>query len=299
MPITLTEAAKELAQAATTVDEYIDEEYRARVLRDFEDNGEDGALEPVMEKLTVGNKTLEVPRFSLRDHTRLEAEEIEIKLESDVNLEGRRLVAPGPQMFSAAKGTNQHGYVGYYLTGNAPWGGIPEDQTNTVYFRGFECHIMRIVFQPLNNKLQFALPVGFAHFDALMGGELQIGRHGALENQRLKIKLDDYSNFAMSSSLFTYNVPPGTLGWLSQLQDGDLFDIAFIDIGLEKELEREIGMELERNKTYFDIMVTLKTGLDPTAGHISIHTRFLRKPAAEGVAQINDRITRDLAEGLM
>ena len=297
MPITLTEAAKELAQAATTVDVYMDEEYRARVLRDFEDN--DGTLEPLLEKVVVGSKTLEIPRFTLRDHTRLEAEEIEIRLESDVNLEGRRLVAPGPQMFSAVKGTNLHGYVGYYLTGSAPWGGIPDDQTNTVYFRGFECSIMRVVYQPLNNKLLFALPVGFGHFDALMGGEMQIGRHGAPESQRLKIKLDDYSNFAMSSSLFTYNVPPGSLSWLSQLQNGELFDIAFIDVGLEKELEQEIGMELERNKTYFDIMVTLKAGLDPTAGHISINTKFVRKPAAEGVAQINDRVNRDLADGLM
>ena len=297
MPITLTEAAKELAQAATTVDVYMDEEYRARVLRDFEDN--DGTLEPLLEKVVVGSKTLEIPRFTLRDHTRLEAEEIEIRLESDVNLEGRRLVAPGPQMFSAVKGTNTHGYVGYYLTGAAPWGGIPDDQTNTVYFRGFECSIMRVVYQPLNNKLLFALPVGFGHFDALMGGEMQIGRHGAPESQRLKIKLDDYSNFAMSSSLFTYNVPPGSLSWLSQLQNGELFDIAFIDVGLEKELEQEVGMELERNKTYFDIMVTLKAGLDPTAGHISIHTKFTRKPAAEGVAQINDRVNRDLADGLM
>ena len=297
MPITLTEVAKELAQTAVTVDEYIDEEYRMRVLRDFEDN--DGTYEPIMEKVTVGENTIQVPRFSLRQHSRLEAEEIDIKLESDVNLEGRRLVAPGPQMFSAIKGTNQSGYVGYYLTGTNPWGGIPEDQQNKVFFRGFECNIMRVVYQPNHNKVLFALPVGFGHFDALAGGEMQIGGHGFAEAQRLKIKLDDYVNFAMSSSLFHYSVPEGALQWLVDLPNGGLFDIAFVDVGLEKELEKEVGMELERNKTYFDIMVSLKAGLDPTAGHISINTKFVRKPAAEGVAQINDRVNRDLADGLM
>ena len=297
MPITLTEVAKELAQTAATVDDYIDEEYRSRVLRDFEDN--DGTFEPIMETITVGDNTLEVPRFSLRDHSRLEAEEIDIKLESDVNLEGRRLVAPGPQMFSALKGTNTRGHVGYYLTGHSPWGSIPEDQKNSVFFRGFECMITRVAFKPQDNRIMFALPVGFAHFDALAGGEMQVGPHGASEDQRLKFKLDDYVNFAMSGSVFDYEVPDGALQWLVDLHNGELFDVAFVDVGLAKELEEEIGMELERNKTYFDIMVSLKAGLDPTAGHISISTKFVRKPAAEGVAQINDRVNRDLADGLM
>ena len=144
----------------------------------------------------------------------------------------------------------------------------------------------------------FALPVGFSHYDALAGGELHLGPHGAPEAQRFRLELDKYANFHMPGSVFEYDVPEGALAWLVDLPDGELFDIAFVDRGLEKELEQEIGMELERNKVYFDIMLTLKAGLDPTAGHISIHTKFLRKPAAEGVAQINDRINRDLADGL-
>ena len=297
MPITLIEAAKELAQAATAVDSYMDEEYHVRILRDFEE--QDGVFAPIMETVHLGEgKELEVPRFTLRDHTRLEAEEILIELESDVNLEGRRLVAPGPQVFTAIKGTNATGHVGYYLTGTSPWGGIPDDQQNKVFFRGNECTITRVVYKPVLGKLLFALPVGFEHFASLRGGELQIGQHSAPEGERFKLKLDDYANFSMPSSLFEYDVPPGALDWLAATADGGLFDVAFVDAGMEADLEEEIGTELERNQTYFDIMVTLKAGLDPTAGHIKISTKFLRKPAAEGVAQVNDRVNRDLAERL-
>ena len=102
----------------------------------------------------------------------------------------------------------------------------------------------------------------------------------------------------MSAGRFTYDIPPGVLGWLENLQDGELFDIAFVDRCLEMEMENNIGMEMEQGREYFDIMVSLKNGLDPTAGHLSITTKFTRHPAAEGVAQVNDRINRDLADRL-
>ena len=154
MPISLTETAKEIAQAAALVDEHLDNEYRTRVLQDFE---EDGAA--ITETVKIGDREVEVPRITLRDHTRLEAEEIEISLESDVNLEGRRVDGSG--------------------------------------------------------NVQAAV---------------------------------------------------------------------------------EEGMGERRDR--FEIMVTLKQGIDPTAAHISLKCRFLRRPGAEGAAQVNDALVKQLAERL-
>ena len=79
MPITLVEVGKEIAQAASAIDCYLNEAYRARVLADF-DNGT-----PEVDMLGVS-----VPRATLRDQDSLAADKVVIELESDCGLYARR-----------------------------------------------------------------------------------------------------------------------------------------------------------------------------------------------------------------
>ena len=56
--------------------------------------------------------------------------------------------------------------------------------------------------------------------------------------------------------------------------------------------------ETAPNGTQFDIMVTFTDGLHENASRLTLTAEFNREPPPEGVALVNDRLTRDLGDEL-
>ena len=316
MPITLTETAKELAQAAVEIDTYLNEAYRARVLSHFT-KAADGSNEPIMVPLMLGGRETMVPRMSMNDHKQLEADEIEIALDSDVDLEGRVFRNPMRQVLECIKGHNNQGRVGVRVydglgafvvdDADAPSGGPPGGPPFLVLPTFGEFTIQDTLFRietlmvKNNGDVWLRLMGDNIDFSLLDRVRLDWGLPGQDVAERYQVlgstqfgsaQLDTMGRVYMTSNI-------DSLDWLRLLDDGEHFEVAFYDAALEREIEEIIGRELEGPETHYDIMVTLKSGLDPTSSHLNLRCKFTRQPGAEGVERINDWLNQTLGNTLI
>ena len=296
MPISLTEAAKELAQAATTVDRHIDEAYRTRIMQDFE--MQDGAFTPLFDTIKINGREVLVPRMTLRDHRRLEAEEIEIGLESDANLEGREFRAPPRHHIRLTKGTGD-GELGFSLRNDdgGPYGGLVGDTPTYFTVRDIDFQLFKVIYMPELQRLAFGFQRPFPDMRALEGARAELIAPGTAD--AYAVSFVDARQWYEPSGWVNFDVAAGDLDWLAELENGAEFDVTFYDAAAEIELENIIGKKLSDDGTYYDIMVTLQAGIDPTASHVSLRCKFVRQPTAEGAARLNDRLNERLGEAMV
>ena len=316
MPITLTETAKELAQAAVKIDTYLNEAYRARVLSHFT-KAADGSNEPIMIPLMLGGRETLVPRMSMNDHKQLEADEIEIALDSDVDLEGRVFRNPMRQVLECIKGHNNQGRVGVRVyegigafvvddadaqisgpPGGPPFLVLPTFGEFTIQDTLFRIETLMVKnngdvwLRLMGDNIDFSL-LDRVRLDWGLPGQDVAERYQVLGSTQFgSAQLDTMGRVYMTSNI-------DSLDWLRSLDDGEHFEVAFYDAALEREIEEIIGRELDGPETHYDIMVTLKSGLDPTSSHLNLRCKFTRQPGAEGVERINDWLNQTLASTLI
>ena len=277
MPITLVEVAKEIAQAAAAVDVYLDEEYRRRVLADFDELGA-----PITETVVIAGRETEVPRTTLRDQSRLEAEEIVIGIDSDAVLESRvtqETTDPVSEITATARRRPQWRGVSLQdgqgsFSGQLTFKGIPIPLTGFRYFTQ-------------QATLSLSVEAGY-DLDPLLGAKFTITLDSGVS-----CEVGAGSNYAFTrdGNVLLADFPWDPVGYdiFNTMTNGDQFTIAFSHP--EDTME---GVIVENAPVHYDIMVSLKSGLDPTDSHLSLKCRFLRKPAAEGAARITDNLNQSM-----
>lgn len=277
MPITLVEMAKELAQAAAAVDSYLDEEYRKRVLSDFDDMGM-----PITESLRVGGKDVDVPRAVLRDQSRFEAEEIVIGIDSDVTLEGRLIEQERSDPVSTITGTARR---------LSQWRGVylPDGQGSfdgQLTFKGAVIPLTSFRYFPQQAKLSISTEAGY-DITQLLGGAFKITFKG---NQAAAGAGTPYP-LTCDGNVLLADFPWDPVGYdiFNTMTNGDHFtiDLSHPEATME-------GVVAENAPAHYEIVVSLKSGIDPTDSHLNIKCRFLRKPASEGAARINDSLNQSM-----
>ena len=274
MPITLVEVAKELAQAAAAIDEYLEEAYRRRILSDFDELGA-----PITETVRLHGREVEVPRPTLRTLTHSEAEEIVIGIDSDCTLEGRltqERTDPVASITATARRRPQ--WRGVYL---------PDGQgsfSGQLTFKGMPIPLVGFRYFLNEGKLSLSVEEGY-DLPPLIGATFTIIRDG----ESCEVGAGTPYGFTCDGNVLLADFPWDPVGYdiFNTMTNGDQFTIAFSHP--EDTLE---GVIVEDAPAHYDIMVSLKSGLDPTDSHISLNCRFLRKPAAEGAARIIDSLNQ-------
>ena len=276
MPLTLVQVAKEIAQAAAAVDVYLDEEYRRRVLADFDELGA-----PITETVVLGAREISVPRTALRDQSRLEAEEIVIGIDSDAVLEARvTQETTDPVDTITATARRQSQWRGVYL----PAGQGSFDGQLT--FKGQPIPLIGFRYFTQQTKLSVSVEEGY-DVHPLIGATFTITH----DDKSCQVGAGTSYGFTCDGNVLLADFPWDPVGYdiFNTMTNGSQFTIAFSHP--EDTLE---GVVVDNSPAHYDIMVSLKSGLDPTDSHLSLKCRFLRKPAAEGAARITDTLNQSM-----
>ena len=301
MPISLLQIAKEMGQAAVVVDHYIEEAYRARVLENFTCDSE-GVYRPVTNRFQFEDaRDVLIARLSMGKHTRLEPEEIKLSIESDVHLEGRQFTIPQRQPIRIEKGTGSNGRLGLDLRSKPTVGSFaaPDDEAGTSWLlHGEAIPLQRVTYHPNGETLMVGFPGDFEHLRLLGNTQLDLGVPAQDVSARLTLDCNSAFRWDDQGGWLAFKVPTSEMSWLAELVDGDTFEIALFDTGTHREIENRIGSELAEQGTIYDIMVTLNQGMEANAAKISLECSFRRREVTEGVAQVTDRLNRELAQQL-
>lgn len=277
MPITLVEMAKELAQSAAAVDAYLDNEYRKRVLSDFDEMGM-----PITTTLTISGKEVEVPRASLRDQSRFEAEEIEIGIDTDVTLEGRLLEQERSDPVSTITATARRRpqWRGVYLQDGQ--GSFDAQLT----FKGAVIPLTGFRYFLHQATLSISVDEGY-DVTQLLGGTFTI----TFEENHAAVGAGTDYPLTCDGNVLLADFPWDPVGYdvFNTMTNGDHFTVEFSHPEATME-----GVIVENAPPHYEIMVSLKSGLDETDSHLNIKCRFLRKPAAEGAARVTDSLSQSM-----
>lgn len=290
-----------MGQAAVVVDQYIEDAYRARVLENFTRDSE-GIYRPVSDRFRFEDfRDVLVARLSIGKYTRLEPEIINIAIESDVHLEGREFTIPQRQPIRIEKGTGSNGRIGLDLRSKPTVGAFAasDDEAGTSWLlHGEAIPLQRVTYHPHGETLMVGFPGQFQHLRMLGNTRLDLGLPSQDVSARLTIDCNSAFRWDDQGGWLAFKVPASEMTWLTDMVDGDTFEIALFDSGTNREIENRVGSELAEQGTFYDIMVTLNQGMETNAAKISLECSFRRREVTEGVAQMTDRLNRGLSEQL-